>query len=95
MATTMERSEQLAAQQLLSSWIGSTNTFDVPNLDGCDEADLLAYEMLFNTLGTYAQLKREAAIKRVRGLLDGETGALALERYCKTLYRRLPTWAKW
>ena len=69
--------------------------FEPINLDDCctDHADMFALSDALAQLAAYAGHK--AAAMKMRGA-DGEMEvALAHERCCDDLYKRLPAWAKW
>lgn len=66
--------------------------FEVPNLDGLDESELVALEKVFSCLGRYTHSKVVAMRYRVVGAIED---ALNVERYCDQIYKELPDWARW
>ena len=64
----------------------------IPNLDALDVADVIELQAGFRDLERYCDNRARAMHARLNGNIGN---ALAYEGQCETLYKHLPTWARW
>ena len=70
----------------------NTPNIEVPNLDAMSNEELGQLQEVYYMLSLYASCKISAKSYRENGQI---TKALANEKYCENVYKRLPMWARW